>query len=78
MVEFGMMEELEELIEEVKKRSICIVMDLVVNYILDEYLWFIEVCKNKENFYCDYYIWCDLVNGEEFNGLCLIFSGFVW
>ena len=78
MAEFGTMEELEELIEEAKKRSIRIVMDLVVNHTSDEHPWFIEARKNKENPYRDYYIWRDPVNGEEPNGLRSIFSGPAW
>lgn len=58
---------------EVKKCDICIIMDLVVNYILDEYVWFVEVCENFDSFEWDYYIWWD-----EFNDLDFIFSGFVW
>ncbi|EPN9377475.1 glycoside hydrolase family 13 protein [Enterococcus faecium] len=78
MAEFGTMEELEELIEEANKRSIRIVMDLVVNHTSDEHPWFIEARKNKENPYRDYYIWRDPVNGEEPNGLRSIFSGPAW
>lgn len=78
MAEFGTMEEMEELIEEAKKRNIRIVMDLVVNYTSDEHPWFIEARKNKENPYRDYYIWRDPVNGEEPNGLRSIFSGPAW
>ena len=78
MAEFGTMEEMEELIEEAKKRNIRIVMDLVVNHTSDEHPWFIEARKNKENPYRDYYIWRDPVNGEEPNGLRSIFSGPAW
>ncbi len=56
MAEFGTMEEMEELIEEAKKRNIRIIMDLVVNHTSDEHPWFIEARKNKENPYRDYYI----------------------
>ncbi|MFS1126267.1 alpha-amylase family glycosyl hydrolase, partial [Enterococcus faecalis] len=78
MAEFGTMEEMEELIEEAKKRNIRIVMDLVVNHTSDEHPWFIEARKNKENPYRDYYIWREPVNGEEPNGLRSIFSGPAW
>lgn len=48
MAEFGTMEEMEELIEEAKKRNIRIVMDLVVNHTSDEHPWFIEARKIKK------------------------------
>lgn len=78
MAEFGTMEEMEELIEEAKKRNIRIIMDLVVNHTSDEHPWFIEARKNKENPYRDYYIWRDPVNGKEPNRLRSIFSGSAW
>lgn len=78
MAEFGTMEEMEELIEEAKKRNIRIIMDLVVNHTSDEHPWFIEARKNKENPYQDYYIWRDPVNGKEPNRLRSIFSGSAW
>lgn len=34
-----------------------LVMDLVVNYIFDQYLWFLEFCLFKLNLKCDWYIW---------------------
>ena len=48
MAEFGTMEEMEELIEEAKKRNIRIIMDLVVNHTSDEHPWFIEARKIKK------------------------------
>lgn len=48
-------------------------MDLVVNYIFDEYVWFVEVWENFNSFECDFYFWWD-----EFNDLIFIFSGLVW
>lgn len=56
MAEFGTMEDMERLITEAKKRSIKIVMDLVVNHTSDEHQWFLEAKKGKENTYRDYYI----------------------
>lgn len=38
--EFGSMEDLKELIKESKDRGIKIILDLVFNYISDEYFWF--------------------------------------
>ncbi|SJZ65061.1 glucan 1,6-alpha-glucosidase [Pilibacter termitis] len=73
MDEFGTMKEMEELIDEAKKRNIEIIMDLVVNHTSDEHKWFIESRKSKENPYRDYYIWAD-----EPNGLKSTFSGSAW
>lgn len=45
--EFGTMEDMNELIAEAQKRSIRIVMDLVVNHTSDEHHWFQEAKKGK-------------------------------
>ena len=55
--EYGTMEDYEELLCEAHKRSIRILMDLVVNHTSDEHNWFIESRKSKDNPYRDYYIW---------------------
>ncbi|MBE6185511.1 MAG: alpha-glucosidase [Bacillus sp. (in: Bacteria)] len=57
MDEFGTMDDLEELLDEMHKRSIKLVMDLVVNHTSDEHQWFVEAKKSKENPYRDFYIW---------------------
>lgn len=78
MAEFGTMADMEQLIEEAKKRDIKIIMDLVVNHTSDEHAWFIEARKSKTNPYRDYYIWRDPVAGKEPNQLRSIFSGSAW
>ena len=47
MAEFGTMEDFEQLVEELHKRDIKLVMDLVVNHFSDEHAWFIESRKSK-------------------------------
>ena len=71
--EFGTMEDMDELINQAKKREIKIVMDLVVNHTSDEHQWFIEAKKSKDNKYRDYYVWRD-----EPNHLQSTFSGSAW
>ena len=56
--DFGTMEDFDRLLDEAHKRSIRIVMDLVVNHTSDEHAWFLESRKGGEdNPYKDYYIW---------------------
>ena len=78
MDEFGTMDDMDELIEEAKKRDIRIIMDLVVNHTSDEHAWFIEAKKSKDNPYRDFYVWRDPVNGEAPNDLESTFSGSAW
>ena len=76
--EYGTMEDYEELLCEAHKRSIRILMDLVVNHPSDEHNWFIESRKSKDNPYRDYYIWKDPVNGKEPNNWGGAFGGSAW
>ncbi len=78
MAEFGTMADMEQLIDEAKKREIKIIMDLVVNHTSDEHVWFVEARKNKDNPYRDYYIWRDPLNDDVPNQLRSIFSGSAW
>ena len=57
MPEFGTMQDFEEMISEMHKRNIKLIMDLVVNHSSDEHYWFKESRKSKDNPYREYYIW---------------------
>lgn len=76
--EFGTMEDMDNLINEAKKRNIRIVMDLVVNHTSDEHPWFVEAKSSLDNPYRDYYIWRDPVEGGIPNNLKSTFSGTAW
>lgn len=78
MVEFGTMEDFEQLVEELHKRDIKLVMDLVVNHSSDEHAWFIESRKSKDNPYRDYYIWRDGKEGKEPNNWSSFFTPSAW
>ena len=57
MAEFGTMADIDELMAEMKKRNLRLVMDLVVNHSSDEHEWFVESRKSRDNEYRDYYHW---------------------
>ena len=78
MKEFGTMEDFDRLLEELHKRGIKLVMDLVVNHTSDEHPWFLESRKSKDNPYRDYYIWRDGKDGKEPNNWGSCFSGPAW
>lgn len=75
---FGTMEDMEELIQEAKKRGIRIVMDLVLNHTSDEHRWFQEALKGKDNPYHDYYVWKDGVEEVLPNDMKAVFGGPAW
>ncbi|WP_243296354.1 glycoside hydrolase family 13 protein [Bacillus litorisediminis] len=78
MDEFGTMQDWEQLLEEMHKRGIKLVMDLVVNHTSDEHAWFVESRKSKDNPYRDYYIWRPGKDGKEPNNWESAFSGSAW
>ncbi|WP_158738253.1 alpha-glucosidase [Alteribacillus sp. YIM 98480] len=78
MDEFGTMEEFDELLAEMHKRGLKLVMDLVVNHTSDEHPWFVEARSSKNNPKRDYYIWKEGKNGEEPNNWASNFSGSAW
>lgn len=57
MDDFGTMADFKEMLSEMHKRDIKLVMDLVANHTSDEHRWFQESKKSKENPYRDYYVW---------------------
>jgi oligo-1,6-glucosidase len=78
MAEFGTLGDWEELLAEMHKRGIKLVMDLVVNHTSDEHPWFREARKSKDNPYRDYYIWRPPNEGKEPNNWVSFFGGSAW
>ena len=78
MDEFGTLEDFKELLFEMHKRDIKLVMDLVVNHSSDEHKWFIESRSSKDNPKRDYYIWRDGKNGKTPNNWTSCFGGSAW
>ena len=54
---FGTMEDIDELIHELKKRNMELMIDVVANHTSDKHRWFLESRKSDDNPYSDYYIW---------------------
>src|SRR3954464_4283404 len=78
MDEFGTLADWEELLAEMHRRGIRLVMDLVVNHTSDEHPWFVESRKSKDSPYRDYYIWRSGKEGREPNNWESFFSGSAW
>ena len=78
MTEFGTMEDFDRLLEEMHKRDMKLIMDLVVNHSSDEHPWFVESRKSKDNPYRDYYIWRDGKDGKEPNNWSSFFTPSAW
>ena len=75
---FGNLDDMEQLINEAKKRNIRIIMDLVLNHSSEEHRWFTEAKKSKDNPYHDYYVWRDGEEGVYPNDMNSVFGGPAW
>lgn len=60
--DFGTMEDALQLIEEVHKRGMKIVFDMVMNHTSDEHHWFKESRSSQTNPKADWYLWRDKPN----------------
>jgi alpha-glucosidase len=78
MEDFGTMEDFDQLLKEVHRRDMKLIIDLVLNHTSDEHPWFIESKSSKESSKRDWYIWRDGVNGREPNNWESIFGGSAW
>jgi oligo-1,6-glucosidase len=78
MNEFGTLADWEEMLEQMHRRGIKLLMDLVVNHTSDEHPWFVQARKSKDNPYRDYYIWRPGKDGCEPNNWVSFFSGSAW
>ena len=79
MSEFGTMQDFDELLGELHKEGIKLIMDLVVNHSSDEHQWFVESKSSMESPYRDYYIWRKpSKEGKEPNNWRSFFSGSTW
>ncbi|MFC7680121.1 alpha,alpha-phosphotrehalase [Paenibacillus sp. GCM10028914] len=56
---YGTMEDFDELVRELKKRDMHLMIDIVVNHSSTEHRWFKEAKSSRNNPYRDYYIWKD-------------------
>ncbi len=78
MDDFGTMDDWEKLLEELHRRDIKLVMDLVVNHTSDQHHWFLESRKYEDGQHGDYYIWLDGEKGRPPNNWESNFGGSAW
>lgn len=71
--DYGTIEDFKNLLNEVHKRELKLIMDLVINHTSTEHEWFKEAKKSKDNPYHDYYLW-----KETPNNWTSFFGGSAW
>lgn len=74
MDEFGTLDDWKEMLAQMHKRGIKLIMDFVANHTSSEHKWFREARKSRDNPYHDYYIWRD----EIPNDWQSVFFGSAW
>lgn len=75
---FGTMEDFHKLLDEVHKREMKLIMDMVINHTSTEHFWFKEALKGSENKYHNYYIWKDGTSDKAPNNWASKFGGSAW
>jgi len=78
MDEFGTLSDWEELLHEMHKRGLKLIMDLVINHTSDQHTWFIESSASKDSPKRDYYIWREGKDGKEPNNWGSYFTPSAW
>ncbi len=78
MDEFGTMEDCDTLLQEVHKRGMKLIIDLVINHTSDEHPWFLESKSSKDNAKRDWYIWKNNQENKIPNNWESIFKGSAW
>ena len=76
--QFGTMEDFDELLAEVRKRDIRIIMDLVINHCSDKHEWFQKALKDPYGEYADYFFFRPGKNGNPPSNYRSYFGGSCW
>lgn len=76
--EYGTLNDFREMLDQMHRRGIRLLMDLVVNHTSDEHPWFVESRKSRDNPYRDFYIWKDGKDGGAPNDWNATFGGPAW
>lgn len=76
---FGTLADCDEMIAEMHKRGLKIIIDIVLNHSSEKHPWFIESRKDRKNKYADWYVWVDpKPDGTPPNNWMSVFGGSAW
>ena len=76
---FGTMADFDRLLEEMHRRGLKLILDLVPNHTSDEHPWFLESRSSREDPKRNWYIWRDPApGGGEPNNWLSVFGGPAW
>lgn len=76
---FGSLADFDNLVEQVHKRNMKVILDLVPNHTSDQHPWFLESRSSRDNPKRNWYLWKDAsVNGGVPNNWLSVFGGSAW
>lgn len=75
---FGTMEDMEELLREIKKRDMYLLMDLVINHCSDQHEWFQKAIEDLDSEYADYFYIKEGKDGNPPTNWRSYFGGSAW
>ncbi|WP_207496031.1 alpha-amylase family glycosyl hydrolase [Aridibaculum aurantiacum] len=76
---FGSLDDFDELSQELRKRNMKLILDLVPNHTSDKHPWFLESRSSRNNPKRDWYIWHDATaDGNPPNNWLSVFGGSGW
>ncbi|MGL6197591.1 MAG: alpha-glucosidase [Lachnospiraceae bacterium] len=75
---YGSMEDFDQLLDEVHKREMRLIMDLVINHTSDEHAWFKQAVTDPDSKYHDYYYIQKGQDNSPSNNWTSFFSGPAW
>lgn len=79
---FGTMQDMDTLLEQVHKRGMKLILDLVINHTSDQHPWFLESKKDRTNPKAEWFMWKDpkIIDGKRCppNNWRSIFGGSAW
>lgn len=70
--QYGLMEDFQMTVEEIHKRGMRVLADLVVNHTSDQHPWFQESRRSKDSPMRDFYVWSSTT--DKYNQSSIIFS----
>ncbi|MGB7339588.1 MAG: maltose alpha-D-glucosyltransferase [Phototrophicaceae bacterium] len=69
--DYGLLEDFRMTVQELHRRGIKLIADLVVNHTSDQHPWFVDARRSKDSAFRNYYVWND--NPDKFPETRIIF-----
>jgi len=76
--DYGSLDDFQTMLDEIHKRDMKLILDLVLNHTSDKHQWFQESKSSRDNPKRDWYVWRDGKDGEPPNNWEAIFGGSAW